>query len=146
MLFYVRKVSRNFFLNVIGSINLMSCIWRTDVFPIPKIDSKTKKYTYIINFNFSIFILKLIYIQLFSINLILFYFISESSLLVVFFNIIIKWECSEFRFNSSFHLIFYTLVFSLPLVNLLNLYNRLNFYISEILNFIRVQIILNLFI
>ena len=91
--------------------------------------------------NFCIFInlllLVSIYIIFFSINLLLFYFIFELRLLLIFY-IIIKWGYGEFRFNSSFYLIFYTLIYSLPLLyllyNLLNLFNRLNFYILEILN------------
>ena len=49
----------------------------------------------------------------------------------------------NFYFNSSFYLIFYTLIFSLPLLyllfNLLNLLNTLNFYILEILNIIYIN-------
>ena len=50
-----------------------------------------------------------------SINLILFHFIFESSLLSISYTII-KCGYGQFRFDSSFHLISYTLVFSLPLL------------------------------
>ena len=62
---------------------------------------------------------------------------------IIIFYIIIKWGYGEFRFNSSFYLMFYTLIYSLPLsyllFNLLELFDRLNFYILEIFNIINLN-------
>nr|YP_009115756.1 NADH dehydrogenase subunit 4 [Melipona scutellaris]AJC00751.1 NADH dehydrogenase subunit 4 [Melipona scutellaris] len=85
----------------------------------------------------NLILLYLMYLIFCSMNFMLFYFMFESSLLLIFY-MIMKWGYGEFRFNSSFYLMFYTLIFSLPLLyllfNLLNLFNSLNFYILELLN------------
>ena len=70
-----------------------------------------KNYCLLIN----LLLIFIIYVILFPINLILFYFIFESSSLSIFC-IIIKWGYGEFRFNSSFYLIFYTLISSFTFI------------------------------
>nr|QHD26505.1 NADH dehydrogenase subunit 4 [Lepidotrigona flavibasis] len=74
------------------------------------------------------------YFAFLSMNFILFYFMFESSLLIIFY-MIMKWGYGEFRFNSSFYLMFYTLVFSLPMLylifSMLINFNSMNFYMLE---------------
>nr|YP_010471423.1 NADH dehydrogenase subunit 4 [Tetragonula pagdeni]UVG40758.1 NADH dehydrogenase subunit 4 [Tetragonula pagdeni] len=79
----------------------------------------------------------LMYFVFYSMNMIFFYFSFESSLLLIFY-MIMKWGYGEFRFSSSFYLMFYTMIFSLPLIYLLfsmiNHFNTMNFYLLEMLN------------
>nr|DBA43749.1 TPA_asm: ND4 [Bombus skorikovi] len=69
-----------------------------------------------------------------SMNLLMFYFMYESSLLLVFY-MIMEWGYSEERFLASFYLMFYTLIFSLPMLYLifkfLDLFGSLNFFFLE---------------
>lgn len=65
-----------------------------------------------------------------DLNLMLFYFIFESSLLLInffhissFLFILCRVEYAKSRVNCPFYLIFYTRVFSLPLLHLFNLLN-----------------------
>lgn len=71
------------------------------------------------------------------IDLLIFYFIYELRLLLIFY-IVIEWGYSEDRVLSAFYLIFYTLVFSLPILylifKLMNSSDRINFLILEILS------------
>nr|DBA43554.1 TPA_asm: ND4 [Bombus difficillimus] len=50
-----------------------------------------------------------------SMELLIFYFMYETSLLLVFY-MIMEWGYGEYRVLASFYLMFYTLVFSLPLL------------------------------
>nr|QHD26492.1 NADH dehydrogenase subunit 4 [Lepidotrigona terminata] len=84
----------------------------------------------------NVFLMLSMYIVFLSMNLILFYFMFESSLLIIFY-MVMKWGYGEFRFNSSFYLMFYTLVFSLPMLylifSMLVIFNTMNFYIMEMI-------------
>nr|YP_010892926.1 NADH dehydrogenase subunit 4 [Tetragonula iridipennis]WJQ22762.1 NADH dehydrogenase subunit 4 [Tetragonula iridipennis] len=77
------------------------------------------------------------YFVFYSMNMIFFYFSFESSLLLIFY-MIMKWGHGEFRFSSSFYLMFYTMIFSLPLVyllfNMINSFNTMNFYLLEMMD------------
>lgn len=77
-----------------------------------------------------------ILINFICIDLLIFYFIYESRLLLIFF-IIMEWGYTEDRVLSAFYLIFYTLVFSLPILylifKLIKFIGRINFYILEVL-------------
>nr|QBP33750.1 NADH dehydrogenase subunit 4 [Bombus kashmirensis] len=53
-----------------------------------------------------------------SLNLLVFYFMYEVSLLLIFY-MIMKWGYSEDRGLAAFYLMFYTLVFSLPMLYLI---------------------------
>nr|DBA43918.1 TPA_asm: ND4 [Bombus griseocollis] len=53
-----------------------------------------------------------------SIDLLTFYFMYESSLLLIFY-MIMKWGYSEDRILAAFYLMFYTLIFSLPMLYLI---------------------------
>lgn len=91
-----------------------------------------KKNCLILNLILIFFIL----INFISIDLLIFYFIYESRLLLIFY-IIIEWGYSEDRILSAFYLIFYTLIFSLPILflifKLLKFIGRINFFIIEFL-------------
>ena len=50
-----------------------------------------------------------------SINLLLFYLFYEFGLLLIFY-LVVKWGYSENRWLSGFYLIFYTMIFSLPIL------------------------------
>nr|DBA43723.1 TPA_asm: ND4 [Bombus superbus] len=69
-----------------------------------------------------------------SMSLLMFYFLFESSLLVIFY-MIMKWGYSENRYLASFYLMFYTLLFSLPMLflvfQILNLNGSYNFLVLE---------------
>nr|DBA43619.1 TPA_asm: ND4 [Bombus melanopygus] len=69
-------------------------------------------------------------------DLLLFYFMYESSLLLIFY-MIMEWGYSEDRVLSAFYLMFYTLVFSLPMLflifKLMNYSGSINFFMLEIL-------------
>nr|DBA43593.1 TPA_asm: ND4 [Bombus impetuosus] len=72
-----------------------------------------------------------------SMDLLIFYFLYESSLLLIFF-MIMEWGYTEDRIMSSFYLMFYTLIFSLPMLYLifkiLNLEGSVFFLILELMN------------
>nr|ALO64611.1 NADH dehydrogenase subunit 4 [Bombus lapidarius] len=72
-----------------------------------------------------------------SMNFLAFYFFYESSLLLIFF-MIMEWGYSEDRVLAAFYLMFYTLIFSLPMLYLifkmLENYGSMSFYIMEIIN------------
>nr|DBA43528.1 TPA_asm: ND4 [Bombus bifarius] len=69
-------------------------------------------------------------------DLLTFYFMYESSLLLIFY-MIMEWGYSEDRVLSAFYLMFYTLVFSLPMLylifKLMNLSDSISFLMLEIL-------------
>nr|DBA43476.1 TPA_asm: ND4 [Bombus bohemicus] len=71
-----------------------------------------------------------------SMSLLMFYFMYESSLLLVFY-MIMEWGYSEERFLASFYLMFYTLIFSLPMLYLifkfLNMFGSLYFFYLELM-------------
>nr|DBA43515.1 TPA_asm: ND4 [Bombus citrinus] len=79
-------------------------------------------------------LLFLMLLNFMSMNLLMFYFMYESSLLLVFY-MIMKWGYSEERFLASFYLMFYTLTFSLPMLYLifkfLDLMGNLYFFYLE---------------
>ena len=72
-----------------------------------------------------------------SINLLLFYLFYEFGLLLIFY-LVVKWGYSENRWLSGFYLIFYTMIFSLPILYIIYyiylIDYRLNFILIEILN------------
>lgn len=92
-----------------------------------------KKNCLIINLILLIFIL----LNFISLNLLTFYFIYESRLLLIFY-IIIEWGYREDRVLAAFYLIFYTLVFSLPILyltfKLVEFNGRINFCLIELLS------------
>nr|ATL63100.1 NADH dehydrogenase subunit 4 [Bombus consobrinus] len=79
----------------------------------------------------------LMMINFMAMDLMLFYFMYESSLLLVFY-MIMKWGYSEDRVLASFYLLFYTLVFSLPMLYLifkvLEMEGSINFFFLEMLD------------
>lgn len=72
-----------------------------------------------------------------SINLLLFYLFYEFGLLLIFY-LVVKWGYRENRWLSGFYLIFYTIIFSLPILYIIYYIYlvdyRLNFILIEILN------------
>nr|QBP33711.1 NADH dehydrogenase subunit 4 [Bombus sibiricus] len=70
-----------------------------------------------------------------SMNLLMFYFMYESSLLLIFY-MIMEWGYTEDRVVSAFYLMFYTLVFSLPMLYLVFKMTEINgsmdFYLLEL--------------
>lgn len=72
-----------------------------------------------------------------SINLLVFYLFYEFGLLLIFY-IVVKWGYRENRWLSGFYLIFYTIIFSLPILYIIYylywLRSRLNFILIEIIN------------
>lgn len=93
---------------------------------------KYKKDCLFLNLILMFFII----INFICMDLLTFYFIYESRLLLIFY-IIMEWGYSEDRVLSAFYLIFYTLIFSLPILylifKLINFSYRINFFILEIL-------------
>lgn len=87
----------------------------------------------------NLILILLIIINFISIDLLIFYFLYESRLLLIFY-IIIEWGYTEDRIISSFYLIFYTLIFSLPILYLifkiLNIEGRVIFFFLELINLI----------
>nr|DBA43684.1 TPA_asm: ND4 [Bombus ladakhensis] len=85
--------------------------------------------------NFLLLILMMI--NFMSMNFLMFYFFYESSLLLIFY-MIMEWGYSEDRVLAAFYLMFYTLIFSLPMLYLifkmLEDYGSMNFYMLEIIN------------
>nr|DBA43840.1 TPA_asm: ND4 [Bombus trifasciatus] len=68
--------------------------------------------------NLHLLLLLFMLMNFLSMNLIMFYFMYEVSLLLIFY-MIMKWGYSEDRLLVSFYLLFYTLVFSLPMLYLI---------------------------
>nr|DBA43671.1 TPA_asm: ND4 [Bombus laesus] len=79
----------------------------------------------------------LMMINFMSMDMLIFYFFYESSLLLIFY-MIMEWGYNEDRMMSSFYLMFYTLIFSLPFLyyiyKILNLEGTLIFMNLELLN------------
>lgn len=79
----------------------------------------------------------LIILNFLSIDLLTFYFIYESRLLLIFY-IIMKWGYREDRILAAFYLIFYTLIFSLPILYLIfricEGYGSIDFLILELID------------
>nr|DBA43970.1 TPA: ND4 [Bombus confusus] len=82
-------------------------------------------------------LLFLMMLNFMSMNLLMFYFMFESSLLLIFY-VIMEWGYSENRVLASFYLMFYTLIFSLPMLyfifQILNKIGNLNFLYLEMMN------------
>nr|YP_010934961.1 NADH dehydrogenase subunit 4 [Bombus filchnerae]QTZ18842.1 NADH dehydrogenase subunit 4 [Bombus filchnerae]WKW52609.1 NADH dehydrogenase subunit 4 [Bombus filchnerae] len=76
-------------------------------------------------------------INFMSMDLLIFYFMYEFSLLLIFF-MIMEWGYTEDRVLSSFYLMFYTLIFSLPMLYLifkiLDLEGSMIFFFLELMN------------
>lgn len=96
------------------------------------------KYEYYLNKILNIIIILFIIINFLSINLLIYYFLFEIRLLIIFI-IIINWRLRFDRILSRFYLIFYTIIFSLPnliiLFILININKSLDFIIIEFNNF-----------
>nr|DBA43957.1 TPA_asm: ND4 [Bombus pratorum] len=84
----------------------------------------------------NLWLLILMLINFMCMDLLTFYFVYESSLLLIFM-MIMEWGYTEDRILSAFYLMFYTLVFSLPMLylifNLVNLSGSVNFFMLETL-------------
>uniref|UniRef100_UPI003D53E44E NADH dehydrogenase subunit 4 n=1 Tax=Geniotrigona thoracica TaxID=395500 RepID=UPI003D53E44E len=124
----------NFGINFYSNGLIFMMLW---IFLIITMNFKLMDYTnYCILMN--IMLMSSMFLMFISMNLLTFYFMFESSLLIIFY-MIMKWGYGEMRFNSSFYLMFYTLIFSLPMLyimfNILMLFNTMNFYILEMINF-----------
>lgn len=80
----------------------------------------------------------LILLNFITIDLLIFYFMYESRLLLIFY-IVMEWGYREDRILAAFYLIFYTLVFSLPILYLifkiLESRGRIIFFFLEIKKF-----------
>ena len=63
----------------------------------------------------NLILLFLILLNFMVIDLLVFYFIYEARLLLIFY-IVMEWGYREDRILAAFYLIFYTLVFSLPML------------------------------
>nr|BDH21157.1 NADH dehydrogenase subunit 4 [Bombus schrencki] len=85
----------------------------------------------------NLMLILLMMINFMSMDLLIFYFLYESSLLLIFF-MIMEWGYTEDRIMSSFYLMFYTLIFSLPMLYLifkiLNLEGSVFFFFLELMN------------
>nr|DBA43788.1 TPA_asm: ND4 [Bombus opulentus] len=85
----------------------------------------------------NLMLILLMMINFMSMDLLIFYFMYESSLLLIFF-MIMEWGYTEDRIMSSFYLMFYTLIFSLPMLYLifkiLNLEGSVLFFFLELMN------------
>nr|AIS39001.1 NADH dehydrogenase subunit 4 [Apis mellifera intermissa] len=72
-----------------------------------------------------------------SMNLLLFYLFYEFGLLLIFY-LVVKWGYSENRWLSGFYLMFYTMIFSLPMLYIIYyiylIDYSLNFMLMEMLN------------
>nr|DBA43827.1 TPA_asm: ND4 [Bombus ussurensis] len=94
---------------------------------------KYKKYC----LNLHLLLLSFMMMNFLSMNLLVFYFMYEVSLLLIFF-MIMKWGYSEDRLLVSFYLLFYTMVFSLPMLYLIyKLFEyecSLNFFMLELIS------------
>nr|DBA43801.1 TPA_asm: ND4 [Bombus supremus] len=79
----------------------------------------------------------LMLINFMAMDLMLFYFMYEASLLLVFY-MIMEWGYSEDRVLASFYLLFYTLIFSLPMLYLifkmLEMEGSINFFMLEMID------------
>nr|ARA91121.1 NADH dehydrogenase subunit 4 [Apis koschevnikovi]BAW89011.1 NADH dehydrogenase subunit 4 [Apis koschevnikovi] len=73
-----------------------------------------------------------------SMNLLLFYLFYEFGLFLIFY-LVVEWGYSENRWLSGFYLMFYTMIFSLPMLYIIYyIYwsnSSLNFMLMEMLNF-----------
>nr|DBA43775.1 TPA_asm: ND4 [Bombus picipes] len=91
-----------------------------------------EKYCLFLNLILMFFML----INFMSLDLLMFYFMYESSLLLIFY-MIMEWGYTEDRVLSAFYLMFYTLIFSLPMLylifKLLNLSGSVSFFMMEML-------------
>ena len=96
--------------------------------------NEIKKNCFILN----LILFFLILLNFIVIDLLIFYFIYESRLLLIFY-IVMEWGYREDRILAAFYLIFYTLVFSLPILYLifkiLERSGRINFFMLEINKF-----------
>nr|DBA43645.1 TPA_asm: ND4 [Bombus lepidus] len=94
--------------------------------------NKYKKDCLFLNLILMFFML----INFMCMDLLMFYFMYESSLLLIFY-MIMEWGYTEDRVLSAFYLMFYTLVFSLPMLylifKLMNFSGSINFLMMEIL-------------
>nr|QBP33737.1 NADH dehydrogenase subunit 4 [Bombus pyrosoma] len=85
----------------------------------------------------NLLLLILMMMSFISMSFLVFYFFYESSLLLIFY-MIMKWGYSEDRVLAAFYLMFYTLVFSLPMLffifKMLEMYGSMNFYMLELIN------------
>nr|ARR27607.1 NADH dehydrogenase subunit 4 [Apis cerana] len=72
-----------------------------------------------------------------SMNLLVFYLFYEFGLLLIFY-MVVKWGYSENRWLSGFYLMFYTMIFSLPMLYIVYylywLSSSLNFMLMEMMN------------
>nr|BBC20550.1 NADH dehydrogenase subunit 4 [Apis cerana] len=72
-----------------------------------------------------------------SMNLLVFYLFYEFGLLLIFY-MVVKWGYSENRWLSGFYLMFYTMIFSLPMLYIIYylywLSSSLNFMLMEMMN------------
>nr|BCZ08145.1 NADH dehydrogenase subunit 4 [Apis cerana] len=72
-----------------------------------------------------------------SMNLLMFYLFYEFGLLLIFY-MVVKWGYSENRWLSGFYLMFYTMIFSLPMLYIIYylywLSSSLNFMLMEMMN------------
>nr|ABH05005.1 NADH dehydrogenase subunit 4 [Bombus ignitus] len=75
--------------------------------------NELKKYCLILN----LILFFLMLLNFVAMDLLMFYFMYESSLLLIFF-MIMEWGYSEDRILAAFYLMFYTLLFSLPMLYL----------------------------
>nr|DBA43463.1 TPA_asm: ND4 [Bombus sylvicola] len=91
-----------------------------------------KKNCLILNLILMFFML----VNFMCMDLLMFYFMYESSLLLIFY-MIMEWGYTEDRVLSAFYLMFYTLVFSLPMLflifKLMNYSGSINFFMLEML-------------
>nr|ALO64544.1 NADH dehydrogenase subunit 4 [Bombus pascuorum] len=85
----------------------------------------------------NLMLILLMMINFMSMDLLIFYFLYESSLLLIFY-MIMEWGYTEDRIMSSFYLMFYTLIFSLPMLYLifkiLNMEGSMIFFFLELMN------------
>nr|DBA43489.1 TPA_asm: ND4 [Bombus cullumanus] len=85
----------------------------------------------------NLFLMILMLLNFMTLNLLMFYFFYESSLLLIFY-MIMKWGYSEDRILAAFYLMFYTLLFSLPMLffifKLLELNGSMFFFLLELIN------------
>nr|DBA43502.1 TPA_asm: ND4 [Bombus convexus] len=112
-------ISWSFILGNLGLNNysngmLMLVFWVFGIVLISLVEEESMFECIILNIMLMIVVL----LNFLAMNLLLYYFLFESSLLIIFY-IVMKWGYSENRFLASFYLMFYTLVFSLPVLYLL---------------------------
>nr|ATE47034.1 NADH dehydrogenase subunit 4 [Bombus breviceps] len=117
---FLMKMSWINWINIIGGLGnnyysnylILLMLW---IFGLIYLNLKDyKKSCLMMNF----LLMSLMLLNFMSINLLFFYFMYESSLLLIFY-MIMKWGYSEDRALAAFYLMFYTLVFSLPMLYLI---------------------------